>query len=67
MSSGVLGRARELVDDVRWAREVGIADAERDDVDALGSGGGDLAVDLGEQVRGELLDPLCGPQEEPPR
>ena len=37
---------------------VGVADAQRDDVDALGPLGGDLLLDLGEEVRGEPAEPL---------
>ncbi len=53
------GLARGLLErgkDVRRRRQVGIADAERDDVDALGLLRRDLLADLGEEVWRELLD-----------
>src|SRR5205807_9806537 len=48
------------VDDVAGRRAVGIADGEGDHVDALIPRRGDPPVERGEQVRRELLDPLCG-------
>ena len=57
---------RQCVNDVLGGRQVGVADTERDDVGASGFGFGDLAVDLGEQVRGQLLYALRVPQFLPP-
>ena len=52
----VLGRALQRFDDVRRGRQVRVADAERDDIDAPGALLGDEFGDAGEEVRGELLD-----------
>ena len=53
---GVAGGLAEGVDDVGRGGQVGVADAEGDDVDALGLLGRDLLGDLGEEVGRELLD-----------
>ena len=55
---GVPRRLGEGRDDVLGCRRVGVADAEADDVDAGRPPGGDLALDLGEQVRRQALDAL---------
>ena len=55
---GVVGCAMERVEDVGGRGEVGVADAEGDDIDALGLLGGDNLGDLGEEVGGQLFDPL---------
>ena len=59
-------RAADLVahggDHHLGGRRVGVADAQRDDVDALGPLGRDLLLDLGEQVRGQPPEPL-GPDD----
>jgi hypothetical protein len=41
-------------------RLVGVADAEVDDVLPLLLEGGALALELGEEIRGELLEPVAG-------
>ena len=53
----IVRRALELVEDVRGRRQVGVADAEADDVDALRALLGDLPADLQEEVGGELVEP----------
>ncbi len=57
----VLDRLGHRIDDALRGGHVGIADAERDDVDALGLLRLLLAVDLCEQVRRQVLDALGGP------
>ena len=56
LGDGLLHR----VDDDRGRRPVGIADAQRDDVDALRALGGDLALELGEQVGRDEVEALAG-------
>ncbi len=46
----------QRVDDVRRRRQVGVADAERDDVDPLRLLLRHLLADLGEQIRRQFLD-----------
>ena len=46
------------LDHERRGGRVGVADAEGDDVDARRPLGGDLLLDLGEEVRGEPSEPL---------
>ena len=55
---GLAGGFAERVDDVRRRRQVGVADAEGDDVDALRLLRGDLLADLREEVRRQLLDAI---------
>ncbi len=52
---------RHRVYDVVRGRHVGITDTERDDVDPLSLLRLLLAVDLGEQVRRQIGDTVCGP------
>ena len=59
---GALGERR---DDVRRRGQVGIADAEADDVDAGGLALGDLALDGGEQVRRQRANAFCDPHGPP--
>ena len=47
-------------EDVRMGGQVGVADAEGDDADALFALLGDTAADLDEQVGREILHPLGG-------
>jgi hypothetical protein len=49
-----LRRALDRLDDVRGRRQVGIADAHVDQVDAAGAGLALVLVDLREQVGGQL-------------
>ena len=55
---GVGGALRQRLDDVGRRRQVGVADAEADDVDAGGAALGDLALDVGEQVGRQALHAL---------
>ena len=52
----VAGGLAEGIDDVRRRRQIGVADAEGDDIDALGLLRRDLLGDLCEEVGRELLD-----------
>ena len=58
---GVADGRRRGVDDVLGRGRVRVADAERDDVDALRLFGRPLAIDLGEQVRRKVGHALSGP------
>ena len=57
---GLGDRLLHRVDDDRRRRAVGVADAQRDDVDALRALGGDLALELGEQVGRDEVQALAG-------
>jgi hypothetical protein len=61
MGSGIAGRLGKGLDDMRRCRQIGIADAEADDVCAARPRLRDLPIDLREQVRGEFLDPFRSP------
>ncbi len=56
MVLGQIGRGVERIEDVRGRRQIRVADAEGDDVDALCPLLGDLAADLDEQIRRQLSD-----------
>ena len=58
---GVVDGLAHRLDDVLGRGRVGVADAQRDDVDALCLLRRLLAVDLGEQVRRQIVDALGGP------
>ena len=66
---GVAGRPGQLLDHEAGGGQVGVADAEGDDVDPRRLALGDLAVDLGEQVGRDGIDAACGAHElgAPPR
>ena len=55
---GVVGLAGDFVQDVLGCGDIGVADAEGDDVFAPGPLLGDLAGDLKEEVRGKPVQAL---------
>ncbi len=63
VTSGVVRRLREGRHDVRRRGCVGVADAQADDVCAGRPACGDLALDLGEQVRRQALNALREPHQ----
>ena len=60
MRLGLGDRLLHRVDDERRRRAIGVADAQRDHVDARGALGGDLALELGEQVGRDQVEALAG-------
>jgi hypothetical protein len=60
---GVAGRPGQLLDHEVRGGQVGVADAERDDVDPRRLALGDLPVDLGKEVRWDGVDAACGAHE----
>ena len=53
---GIVRRGVQTVEDALRRRQVGVADGEGDDVDALGALLVDLLADLDEEVGGKLFD-----------
>lgn len=66
MSAGISSRLRERIHDVLRSGQVGVPYPEGDDVGATRLGLGDLPIDLGEEIGGQLLDALGVPQLLPP-
>src|SRR5437870_1782862 len=58
MVDGIARRLAKAFDDVRWGRQVGVADSEAYDIDAAGLQGVLFLVDLREQIRRKLLNSL---------
>ena len=67
MGRGIAPAFHERFDHMGRSRQIRIAHAKRDDLGPAGLGFRDLAIDLREQIRGQLLDAPGGPQERSPR
>jgi hypothetical protein len=66
MRGGITRGLYQRLNDVGRRRQVGVPYSERDDIDTARFGLGDLAIDLGEQVRGQSVDAAGGPQDGSP-